>query len=162
MNTEQMKLHWQQRAASETAPFGYDEFLTRVATRANEQHRRRKVGVGFAATLFLLMGFAFLWRAQQAPLAPVVAQHALATEAAGTAPHAWGPAVVSADTYLAVTALEDRLAWFDDALSEARVNSSRETSGNVAHVRELEFERDRLAQSLVQVRYAAELSAAVY
>jgi hypothetical protein len=161
MDHERMKLRWQQQAASEAAPFGYDEFLTRVAARADARRKWHNAGAGFAGALFVLMGVAVAWRAQQMPAGHVVVHSNTAVATVGAVPHAAVPALVSADTYVAVTALEDRLAWFDDELSAARVAAGRGSVASLAQLRELEFERDRLAQSLVQVKYAAELSAAM-
>jgi hypothetical protein len=62
--------------------------------------------------------------------------------------------IVQVSTYLAVSALEDRIASMDDQLSTERV-------GNVqaGRVRALQLQRARLVDSLAQVRYAELLAA---
>jgi hypothetical protein len=55
-----------------------------------------------------------------------------------------------------VSTLEDRIAWVDDALSDARFGKA-----DGAHLRTLEYERARLVSSLAQVRYAETLAAQV-
>jgi hypothetical protein len=73
-----------------------------------------------------------------------------ATELASVRPQ---PRIVRADTYLAVAALEDHIASFDDALTEARLR------GGEAEVARLERTRDELLDSYAQVRYAELVSA---
>jgi hypothetical protein len=59
------------------------------------------------------------------------------------------PRIVRADTYLALAALEERIASVDDALSVARVYSPRG-----AEVARLERTRAELFDSYSRVRYA--------
>jgi len=62
--------------------------------------------------------------------------------------------IVRVGTRAAVTNLEDRIAWVDDTLT-----SMREKGGEADRTRALQFERDRLVNSLAQVRYAETLAA---
>ncbi len=55
---------------------------------------------------------------------------------------------------IAVAGLEDRIAWFDDALTEERLHGA-----NADHLKVLQQERARLMASLAQVRYAESLVA---
>lgn len=64
------------------------------------------------------------------------------------------PAVVRVGPRLAVANLEDRIAWMDDALSDAQL-----TAAGDASVRALRQQRARLVSSLAQVRYAETLAA---
>ncbi|HVY82926.1 MAG TPA: hypothetical protein VG994_18205 [Steroidobacteraceae bacterium] len=66
------------------------------------------------------------------------------------------PSVVRVGSRLAVANLEDRIAWVDDALSDAQF-----THADAAGVRALRQERARLLGSLAQVRYAETLAAQV-
>ncbi len=161
MNIEQLKSSWQ-RLPETTAPFGYDEFVARVQARDARRRLQRRAGAGAGGALALLLVVAVGWRALQPPAALDLSApgEPAAAVSAATVRVNDAPALVNADTYVAVVALEDRLAWFDDALSEARVGVQHSAADPV-RVRELEFERDRLAQSLRQVKYAAELSAAM-
>ncbi|HEU4626918.1 MAG TPA: hypothetical protein VFS52_19310 [Steroidobacteraceae bacterium] len=64
------------------------------------------------------------------------------------------PSVVRVGSRLAVANLEDRIAWVDDALSDAEF-----TQADAAGVQALRQERARLLGSLAQVRYAETLAA---
>jgi hypothetical protein len=64
------------------------------------------------------------------------------------------PAIVSVGPRLVVASLEDRIAWVDDALTDAQF-----TDGSAARMRTLERERAQLVKSLAQVRYAETLVA---
>jgi hypothetical protein len=66
------------------------------------------------------------------------------------------PAVVRVGSRLAVANLEDRIAWVDDALSDADL-----AHADAAGLRALRQERARLVGSLAQVRYAETLAAQV-
>jgi hypothetical protein len=66
------------------------------------------------------------------------------------------PVIVRVDTRAAVTNLEDRIAWIDDALTSVRAEA-----GEADRARALQNERDRLIGCLVQVRYAETLVAAL-
>jgi hypothetical protein len=64
------------------------------------------------------------------------------------------PALVRAGSRLTVTGLEDRIAWFDDALTDQSLQGA-----NPAQLKVLQQERARLVSSLAQVRYAEALVA---
>jgi hypothetical protein len=64
------------------------------------------------------------------------------------------PALVRVGPRVAVANLEDRIAWFDDALTNERMQGV--TADNV---KVLQQERARLVRSLAQVRYAEALAA---
>jgi hypothetical protein len=64
------------------------------------------------------------------------------------------PALVRAGPRLTVTGLEDRIAWFDDALTDQRLHGA-----NPAQLKVLQQERARLVSSLAQVRFAEALVA---
>ena len=64
------------------------------------------------------------------------------------------PAVVRAGPRLAVASLEDRIAWFDDTLTDERLRGA-----TIAQLNLLQQERARLVSSLAQVRYAEALVA---
>lgn len=64
------------------------------------------------------------------------------------------PALVRVGPRVAVANLEDRIAWFDDALTDERLRGVNPDSLKV-----LQQERARLVSSLAQVRYAEALAA---
>lgn len=64
------------------------------------------------------------------------------------------PALVRAGSRLTVASLEDRIAWFDDALTDQRLQGA-----DPAQLKVLQQERARLVSSLAQVRYAEALVA---
>jgi uracil-DNA glycosylase len=64
------------------------------------------------------------------------------------------PVIVRVGTRAAVTSLEDRIAWVDDTLTSIRAEG-----GAGARAFALQHERDRLINSLAQVRYAESLAA---
>ena len=64
------------------------------------------------------------------------------------------PALVRAGSRLTVAGLEDRIAWFDDALTDQRLHGA-----DPAQLKVLQQERARLVSSLAQVRFAEALVA---
>jgi hypothetical protein len=64
------------------------------------------------------------------------------------------PALVRAGPRLAAASLEDRIAWFDDALTDQRLHGA-----SPAQLKMLQQERARLVSSLAQVRFAEALVA---
>jgi hypothetical protein len=64
------------------------------------------------------------------------------------------PALVRAGSRLTVASLEDRIAWFDDALTDQRLQGA-----DPAQLKVLQQERARLVSSLAQVRFAEALVA---
>jgi hypothetical protein len=71
------------------------------------------------------------------------------------------PAVVRVGPRLAVASLEDRIAWFDDALTDERFGGVDATHVDSTRLATLQQERARLVNSLAQVRYAETLTAYV-
>jgi hypothetical protein len=63
------------------------------------------------------------------------------------------PAVVRIGPRMTVANLEDRIAWFDDVLTEESLQGA-----NADNVKVLQQERARLVSSLAQVRYAESLA----
>jgi hypothetical protein len=63
------------------------------------------------------------------------------------------PAIVRVDSELAITDLEDSIAWIDELLTLERAGTPRPD-----RVSTLQHERSRLVDSLVQVRYAETLA----
>jgi hypothetical protein len=169
--------------AAEPPPYGWHEFHRRVAAQRAARNRRlrptRRTPLALAASVALCLVGAALWlrvagrgEAVVAQFAgpgaapPVVAarhyapdvlpESAPATERA----RAWldtvpdrDPAIVRTAVHAAVTDLEDRIAWYDDVMSEAGA------TGAGADLAALERERARLVASLAQVRYAEALAA---
>ena len=64
------------------------------------------------------------------------------------------PVLVHVGSRITVANLEDRIAWFDDALTDGRLQGA-----NADYVKVLQQERARLVSSLAQVRYAEALAA---
>ena len=67
------------------------------------------------------------------------------------------PAIVRMDTHMAVTELEDSIAWVDELLTLERAGAAQP-----ARVMALQRERSRLVDSLVRVRYAETLAAEMH
>ena len=93
---------------------------------------------------------ASVWRLEQRGPSEPVADESAPTPSRARAPQ---PRIVRADTYLAVAALEDHIASFDDALNVARLRAGG------AEVARLERTRAELLDSYAQVRYAEMVSA---
>ncbi len=145
-------------------PFDYDTLLERDAARRARVRRVRRWSAGAGSALALLAVIAVGWRVHTTPEAiarlPAAESSGRDLETAAPARSATAPVLINAETHAVVADLEDRIAWFDDALSEARLGgSAADRSANLPQVMALERERDRLVQSLVQVRYAEALSA---
>jgi hypothetical protein len=64
------------------------------------------------------------------------------------------PVVVRAGSRIVVAGLEDRIAWFDDAMTDGRLRGASSD-----RIKVLQQERARLVSSLAQVRYAETLAA---
>jgi hypothetical protein len=129
--------------------FGYDTLLERHGAKQARARRRHALARGTASMLVVALVAASLWRLEQnAPVEP--AASVVATAVASARPQS---RIVRADTYLAVATLEDHIASFDDALTDARLR------GREAEVARLERTRDELLDSYAQVRYAELVSA---
>jgi hypothetical protein len=64
------------------------------------------------------------------------------------------PVLVDVGSRITIANLEDRIAWFDDTLTDGRLQGA-----NADYVKVLQQERARLVSSLAQVRYAEALAA---
>jgi len=131
--------------------FGYDQMLERHAAAGERTRRRRVLVRGTAGALVAALAGVSLWRIEggEPPASP---PETIASAAAMESPAE--PRIVRADTYLALAALEDRIASVDDALSVARTYSPRGME-----VARLERTRAELLDSYAQVRYAQLVSA---
>jgi len=135
-----------------TPPFGYDTMLERHAAGQARARRRQFLARGTASALVVALVAASMWRLEQrTPTEPEVRSTAATAVASALPP--LQPRIVRADTYLAVAALEDHIANFDDALTDARLR------GGTAEVARLERTRNELLDSYAQVRYAEMVSA---
>jgi hypothetical protein len=157
-------------------PIAWREFKRRqLLRRARARSTQRRQFALVAAVGLVMVGATALWRhlppmqdplAERLPLAALPMAHR-------TVPVAWDeaaarsvaserwlaeqpaePVIVRVGTRAAVTNLEDRIAWVDDTLTSMRANG-----GEADRARALQYERDRLINSLAQVRYAETLAA---
>ncbi|MFO7278017.1 MAG: hypothetical protein DIU56_013345 [Pseudomonadota bacterium] len=163
--------------AEERPPYDWNEFLRRAQARAAPARRARHRGYAAAAAAFVavVIGAALMGRLASRSVAPdgFTGSNTLSASSSYFAPkddeqltalvaaaERWlaslpqEPAVVRVDTRLAVTGLEDRIAWMDE-----RITAERMAGAPPERLEALERERARLVQSLVQVRYAETLAA---
>ncbi|HLA72360.1 MAG TPA: hypothetical protein VK624_12690 [Steroidobacteraceae bacterium] len=136
-------------AGAASPPFGYDTMLERHGAKQARARRRQSLARGTASVLVVALVAASVWRLDQR--VPAEPEARSATAAVATAPPQ--PRIVRANTYLGVAALEDHIASFDDALTDARLR------GGSAEVARLERTRNELLDSYAQVRYAEMVSA---
>jgi hypothetical protein len=159
-------------------PILWKEFKRRqVLRRVRARSAQRRQFALVAAVGLVMIGTIALWR-HSPPMQGPMAQRSPVTTALPlthrpVVPIAWDeaavrsvaserwlaaqpaePVIVRVGTRAAVTNLEDRIAWVDDTLT-----SMREKGGEADRTRALQFERDRLVNSLAQVRYAETLAA---
>jgi hypothetical protein len=135
-------------AASATPAFGYDTLLERHGAKQARVRRRRLLARGTASMLVVALVAASLWRLElRGPSEPTVD---VDSAVASARPQS---RIVRADTYLGVATLEEHIASFDDALTDARLR------GQGVEVARLERTRDELLDSYAQVRYAELVSA---
>jgi len=162
--------------SASAVPIEWDEFKRRqVLKRARLRSAQRRQITQVASVAFLLLGAIAIWNRLPTPRALLTQRStapALPIEA-HLAPVAWDestarsaaserwlaalpeePVIVRVGTRAAVTNLEDRIAWVDDTLT-----SMRAEGGEGARASALQYERNRLMSSLVQVRYAEVLAA---
>jgi hypothetical protein len=129
--------------------FGYDTLLERHGAQQARVRRRHALARGTASALVVALIAASVWRLEQrVPAEPTVDEPVPALASARPQSR-----IVRADTYLGVATLEDHIASFDDALTDARLR------GGQAEVARLERTRDELLDSYAQVRYAQLVSA---
>jgi hypothetical protein len=126
--------------------FDYDGMLERHAAAGAGARRRLVLARGAAGVLLVALVGVSLWRINLGEPGQQVVQ---TQEDPAVETVSMEPRIVRADTYLALAALEERIASVDDALSVARVYSPRG-----AEVARLERTRAELFDSYSRVRYA--------
>jgi hypothetical protein len=167
-----------------TPPVRWKEFKRRqLLRRARAQTAQRRQFALVAALAVMMVGALALWK-YMPPLQGTLAQRmAVASLPQHPVPLAWDeagprpptgdeagsrslaserwlaaqpaePVIVRVGTRAEVTNLEDRIAWVDDTLTAMRAKG-----GEADRARALQYERDRLINSLAQVRYAETLAA---
>lgn len=158
-------------------PFHWGEFKRRQLIRRARARsaQRRQVALVAAVGLAMVVGAVAVWK-HLPPTQGTLAQRmavAVRSPAQQPVPVAWDeagarsvaserwlaaqpsePVIVRVSTRANVTNLEDRIAWVDDTLTEMRAEG-----GEADRARALQYERDRLINSLAQVRYAETLVA---
>jgi len=158
---EQVISNWRAMSATSAPPYDYDEFSRRVQRSTEHAQRTRRISTTVAACALVAVAVGALQRLQTsvsiATSDPNAVAAAQADRASGPAEGAAVPrlaeaAVVKGESYLLAAALEDRMAWIDDTLSDPQVAGQ-------AQVPQLLRERERLLKSWVQVRYAEALVA---
>jgi hypothetical protein len=157
-------------------PLHWREFKRRqLHRRARAQAEERRQFALVAAVALVMVGAIALWKYLPPVQGTLVQRMSLASlpSAQHSVPFAWDeaaarslaaerwlaaqpaePVIVRVGTRAAVTNLEDRIAWVDDTLTSMRVRG-----GEADRARALQYERDRLVNSLAQVRFAETLSA---
>lgn len=160
MKHEQVISNWRAMSATTEPPYDYGEFNRRVQRRTERAQRTRRVSITVAGCAIVAVGVGALQRLQNSAIDTTSGPIAVAApveRAIGPAqglgmPRLAEAAVVKGESYLVAAALEDRMAWIDDTLSDPQV------AGH-AQAAQLMRERERLLKSWVQVRYAEALVA---
>lgn len=143
-----------------TAPPDYDEFERRCALRRRRAQRREHAHAALAATIVLAVLTGLLLRVSaltrtMPPASPVEAHRLRDPRTAEL--ERWlhqttrEPSVVRVESWLAVAAIEDRIASIDDLANADRI------LGAGTQEAALDAERTRLVQTLAQLRYAETL-----
>lgn len=161
--------------AAETPPCDWAELRQRAARCAHRAERaqslRPALAACAAAVLLAVAGLAWWQRVEGPPpgtastdprfqargMPQPFAGDTTAMEFAAATPlirPALHAALVRVDTHAPVAALEDQIAWVDDALSIESIEGAPP-----ARLAALEHERARLVDALVRVRHAETLSA---
>jgi hypothetical protein len=161
-------------ATEATPPYDWEEFRRRGHERAARQGRHVKwwphaaaaAGLAGVVAAMALLGNGGNSDSETRSGSAGVAASAVDTPTnVGSGPYAmptrdWlasqpdEPVVVSVGSRIAVTNLEDRIAWFDDVLTNERLQGA-----DAEQVEVLQQERARLVRTLAQVRYAEVLMA---
>jgi hypothetical protein len=129
-------------------PYGFDEF-TRRTVRARRERRVLAVSAAASvAALGVLISVALREAQTPSPAGASIVQPMPRRESATTAVAA-EPALVEVDRYVLRSDLEDRIAWFDAALSTGRVEAVPDEE-----MLQLQSAREQLARSLQHVTYA--------
>jgi hypothetical protein len=154
-------------ATETTPPYDWEEFRRRGHERAARKgrhvqwwpHAAAAAGVAGVVAAMALLGNG--GNADSPPLVAEVERNARSGAEVQTMPmQDWlarqpaEPVVVSVASRIAVTNLEDRIAWFDDVLMNERLDGT-----DTKQVEVLQQERARLVKTLAQVRYAEALVA---
>jgi hypothetical protein len=160
-------------ATEATPPYDWEEFRRRGHERAARQGRHVKWWPHAAAAAGIagvVAAMALLGNGGNADSETRIGSAGVVTSADDTPTNAAGPyamptrdwlasqpdepVVVSVGARIAVTNLEDRIAWFDDVLMNERLRGA-----DAEQVEVLQQERARLVRTLAQVRYAEALVA---
>lgn len=154
-------------ASEATPPYDFEEFRRRGSERAARKgqhvrwwpHAAAAAGIAGVVAAMALLGNGS--NVNSPPQTAAVAGGVNATPGVQEMPsRAWlahqpaEPVVVRVSSRIAVTNLEDRIAWFDDVLMNERLQGA-----DAEQVKVLEQERARLVSTLAQVRYAEALVA---
>jgi hypothetical protein len=138
-------------------PYSFDEFQRRAALAARRRARALQRAVALAlATSGALFALGF-WVAPRSD-APRPAASAVSLPMAAVDP-GWlellpsEPARVQVGTRAAVESLQVRIAWIDDAMSEAQVRGD-----TLQRLQQLHAQREQMMDSLVRLRYAEQLA----
>lgn len=135
------------RDAGAPPPYGYDEFQQR---HRDVRRRGRMLALASAASVTVVAVLVGLGLREAPPAALAGAGPALlAAPSVPDASAAGEPALVEVDRYGLRMDLEDRIAWFDAALSVGRAESLPDHD-----LKHLQATREQLARSLQQVSYA--------
>ena len=135
-------------AGSALPGFDYDGLLERHSAGVARSRRRLLLARGAAVVLLLALVGASFWRLDVPERTLPNARNDLPAPAPVVHPR-----IVRADTWFAVSALEDHIATVDDALNYARAR------GATLDVARLERTRAELLDSYSQVRYAEMVAA---
>ena len=147
-------------SAALPAPYDYAQFRHRAVRDAAQRRQRLRWNAAVGALVCAIFG-ALIWsvRSARLPAPPLlVEQREYAIDAAKLqwlARQSLDPAMVMVSARAASMALEDRIAWYDDLLSDAQVSGD-----TLGRVNAIQRQRAALLQSLLQVRYAEQLVAA--
>ena len=156
LTTENME----RASAALPAPYDYAQFRHRAVRAAARRRQRLHWSAAVGALVCAIFG-ALIWsvRGARLPAPPlVVEQREYLIDAAKLqwlAQQSLDPAMVMVSARAASMALEDRIAWYDDLLSDAQVSGD-----SLGRVNAIQRQRAALLQSLLQVRYAEQLVAA--
>jgi len=148
--THQMDLRELARARNDAPPFAFDEFERRQAAA----RYRRRAGMWSAATSVAALGLVVLLAVmtqQPDPAALLVGAAPAGTLSAGTA-MPMQPAVVDLGQFVMTSDLEDHIALLD-----AQISAARAYAAPPEQLRQLEYTRNQLNDSLQRVSYAQTL-----
>ena len=142
------------------APYDYVQYRRRVARSAARRRQRLQWGVAAGVLMCGILGALIgSVRGTQRPVPPAVELRR--DDVIDAAKLQWlarqpqDPALVMVGARAASMALEDRIAWYDDLLSDAQISGD-----SLGRVNAIQRQRAMLLQSLLQVRYAEQLVAA--